>query len=243
MIRLDRLRHHYRPNPLPALDGVSFDIGAGGVFGLLGPNCAGKTTLLSLLAGRLALQSGEIFIDNTPLGIWRKQHPNGIAMAPRDYAFYPMLTLEANLEFFAEMKGLSRRARERSCLDALDFARLETAVGCLAGELPQSLQRRLNLVIALLGEPRIVLLDEPALGCDEESRDFLIDAAREYAEKGNTVIYASHQVEEIEMLASELAILDRGKVRTIGTLETVTQGGWSLEEVLLQMTHLDAIGS
>jgi ABC-2 type transport system ATP-binding protein len=224
MIRLDHLCYRYRPATPPALEDVALEIGRGGIFGLLGPNGAGKTTLISLLAGLLAPQGGEITIDGTPLALWRAAQPTAIALVPQDYAFYPTLTVMENLAFFAGVQGVSGGARQRNQAEALAFAQLEAVAGRRAGELSGGLRRRLNLAIGLTGAPRILLLAEPTVGVDPQSRHFLLEAVRRFAAAGGTVIYTSHYMEEVEALCAEVAIMDHGKVLVAGALAEVTRG-------------------
>ncbi|GHU34027.1 putative ABC transporter ATP-binding protein YfiL [Betaproteobacteria bacterium] len=224
MIHLDGLRYRYRPEAPLALNGVSLEIERGRIFGLLGPNGAGKTTLISLLAGLLTPQDGSMSIDDKPLAAWRAGQATAIALVPQDYAFYPMLTVAENLDFFAGVQGLSAQERKRHCAEALAFACLETVVNRRAGELSGGLRRRLNLAIGLTGAPDVLLLDEPTVGVDPQSRHFLLQAVQRFAAAGHTVLYTSHYMEEIEAVCSALAIMDDGKVLTAGTLADVRRG-------------------
>ncbi|MDR1854188.1 MAG: ABC transporter ATP-binding protein [Azoarcus sp.] len=237
MIRIDRLRYRYRPDAPWALDDVSLAIGRGRVFGLLGPNGAGKTTLISIFAGLLAVREGGIFIDDEPLAAWRTAHPNALALVPQDTAFYPMLTVAENLDFFAGAQGLPCRQRRENCERAVAFARLEAVVGRRAGELSGGLRRRLNLAIGLTGAPLILLLDEPAVGVDPQSRHFMLEAVARYAAEGGTVIYTSHYMDEVEAVCQELAIVDHGKVVASGDLASVRGDAANLEEAFMLLTH------
>jgi ABC-2 type transport system ATP-binding protein len=235
MIRLSKLRYHYRPDAPPALDGVSLNIERGSIFGLLGPNGAGKTSLLSLLAGLLKLQGGGIAVNGEPFAAWRARRPTAIALVPQDYAFYPMLTVAENLTFFAGVQGLPAQQRKRNCADAIAFACLESVVKRRAGELSGGLRRRLNLAIGLTGAPDVLLLDEPTAGVDPQSRHFLLEAVQRFAAAGHTVLYTSHYMEEVEAVCSELAIMDHGKVLKAGTLAEVT--GVEARALNLKLTH------
>ena len=219
MLRIRDLVHHYPQHAQAALAGLDLDIPAGCLFGLLGPNGAGKTTLISLVAGLLAQQSGTLEIDGQPLSDYRRAHPNAIALVPQDYAFYPMLTVTENLRFFAGVQGLSGAAGRERVAHALAAAQLEGVAGQLAEELSGGLRRRLNLAIGLLGDPRLLLLDEPTVGVDPQSRAFLLDTIRALAADGRTVIYTSHYMDEVEALCERIAIVDRGRVLAAGTLD------------------------
>jgi ABC-2 type transport system ATP-binding protein len=235
MIRLENLHHRYRPDIPPALDGVSIDIVHGSIHGLLGPNGAGKTTLISLLAGLLTPQEGRITIGGELLDDWRAARPNAIAQIPQDYAFYPMLTVAENLAFFAGVQGLPRQERQHQCARALAFSRLETVANQRAGELSGGLRRRLNLAIGLTGEPDILLLDEPTVGVDSQSRSFLLEAVRQFALSGRTVLYTSHYMEEVEAICSDVSIIDHGKVLLAGPIAEVKRDR-TLEQVFVELT-------
>ena len=196
-LKVDALSFRYPGAAEPALQEVSLEIPSGGVFGLLGPNGAGKTTLLSILAG---------------------QTREALALVPQEYAFYPMLTCRENLRFFGGVQGLhgDRLARRVAAVAAL--ARIEPVLGRRAGELSGGLKRRLNLAIGLLTEPAILLLDEPTVGVDPQSRAFLLDTIRSLAGPGRIVVYTSHYMEEVQALCDRVAILDHGRVLVSGAL-------------------------
>ncbi|MDP9897575.1 ABC-2 type transport system ATP-binding protein [Variovorax boronicumulans] len=219
MLELKHLGHRYPHATAPALADVSLAVPRGCVLGLLGPNGAGKTTLISHLSGALAVQSGEILIDGQPLQQVRAKTPTRIAVAPQDQAFYSMLTVAENLACFAAASRLSG-ARKRERIDAcMRFSQLESFAGVRADRLSGGLKRRLNLAIALLPEPELMLFDEPTVGVDPQSRAFILDAIKSLAQAGAAVIYASHYMEEIEAIADRVAILDHGRVLREGSLD------------------------
>jgi ABC-2 type transport system ATP-binding protein len=219
MLSIRELSFCYPQGQSAALDNVSFDLHRGEVLGLLGPNGAGKTTLIAHLSGALALQKGEIIFDGQALAQVRRATPTRIAIAPQEYAFYPMLTARENLKCFAaaaRLTGERRRLRIEACLG---FAQLERHADVRASRLSGGLKRRLNLAIALLPEPDLLLLDEPTVGVDPQSRAFLLDAVRTLAHAGTSVLYTSHYMEEIEAIASRAVIIDNGRVLCAGTLD------------------------
>ena len=219
MLAIAHLGHRYPKAPSAALVDVSLQAGRGKVLGLLGPNGAGKTTLISHLAGLLALQHGEILIDGEPLSAVRAKTPTRIAVAPQEYAFYPMLSVTENLACFAgagRLQGAKRQERIAACLA---FAQLERFADTRAEQLSGGLKRRLNLAIALLPEPELMLFDEPTVGVDPQSRAFVLDAIKTLATQGAAVIYTSHYMEEIEAIADDVVILDQGRVLRAGSLD------------------------
>jgi ABC-2 type transport system ATP-binding protein len=221
MLVIDGVSYRYRDAATPALQSVSLNMPANAVYGLLGPNGAGKTTLISLLAGLLATKQGAILFDGQPLATIRAADSRSIALVPQDYAFYPMLTVQENLRFFAGALGLNSSQTNTRIESAIAFARLEQVVAKRAEQLSGGLRRRLNLAIGLLGEPKLLLLDEPTVGVDPQSRHFLLDTIAALPASGTTVIYTSHYMEEIEAICQKIAIIDQGQVLCEGSLSDI----------------------
>jgi ABC-2 type transport system ATP-binding protein len=225
MLEIKDLGFRYQGADKPALDGVSLNAAHGQILGLLGPNGAGKTTLISHLSGALPVQHGSISVDGKPLAEIRRATPTRIAVAPQEYAFYPMLTVRENLDCFASAGGLEGARKQQRITECLAFAQLERFAKTRAERLSGGLKRRLNLAIALLPEPEFILLDEPTVGVDPQSRAFLLDAVKTLARNGAAVIYTSHYMEEIEAIADRVVIIDDGKMLCDGTLEELLGGG------------------
>ena len=243
MLSIDSVSYRYREAATPALQDVSLNIPAGGIYGLLGPNGAGKTTLISLLAGLLKTKDGRISLNDRPLAEARAANPRAIALVPQDYAFYPMLDVGENLRFFGGALGLNGKELKTQIAEAMAFARLEQVVGKRAEQLSGGLRRRLNLAIGLLGRPQLLLLDEPTVGVDPQSRHFLLDSIAALPAAGTTVIYTSHYMEEVEAICQRIAIIDQGQVLAEGTLEDILHSPEPLLEVHLEQPMPEAIAS
>lgn len=221
MLRFEDLHFRYPGASQPALEGAGFAVPEGEALGLLGPNGAGKTTLISIATGLLPEQRGTITFGNETLADLRRRAPHEVALVPQDNAFYPMLTVRENLRFFAQVQGVQgARLRDREAF-VLAFAQLEAFTDRRAGQLSGGLKRRLNLAIGLLADPTILLLDEPTVGVDPQSRHFLLEAIRDLQRTGRTIIYTSHYMDEIEAICGHVAILDLGRVLVAGTLGEV----------------------
>jgi ABC-2 type transport system ATP-binding protein len=225
MLSIRDLSFRYPAAEHPSLSGVSFDARQGEVLGLLGPNGAGKTTLIAHLAGLLPVESGQILIEQQSLAEARAAQPTCIAVAPQEYAFYAMLTVAENLDCFAGAGGLAGKEKAERLAACLAFAQLENYRNVRAERLSGGLKRRLNLAIALLHKPQILLFDEPTVGVDPQSRAFLLEAVRKLADDGCTVLYTSHYMEEVEAIADRVVILDHGRVLKAGTLSELLAGG------------------
>jgi len=226
MLTVENLSYRYPAAASAALDGVSMRAERGSVLGLLGPNGAGKTTLISILAGLRRPAAGRVAAGHQELGL-----------VPQELAFYPMLTVRENLRFFAGVQDLGG-ARLRERLEAVvAFARLDGALGQRAAELSGGLKRRLNLAIGLLTDPDLVLLDEPTVGVDPQSRAFLLESIGAMRAPARHIVYTSHYMEEVQAICDHVAILDAGRVLAAGPLATVLAGAASLEQVFLNLTN------
>ena len=225
MLAIQQLGYRYAGAADAALDDVSLQAERGEVLGLLGPNGAGKTTLISHLAGLLTVQQGTITIDGEPLAAVRARTPTRIAVAPQDYAFYPMLSVQQNLACFASAARIERGQRAERIGLCVATAQLENFLATRADQLSGGLKRRLNLAIALLPAPELILFDEPTVGVDPQTRAFVLDAIRALAERGAAVIYTSHYMEEIEAIADRVLILDHGRVLRDGRLDDLLAEG------------------
>lgn len=233
MLAIRNLSFRYPNANVAALCDVSFEARRGEVLGLLGPNGAGKTTLIAHLAGLLPLQSGDITVDQQALAVVRASQPTRIAVAPQEYAFYPSLSVAENLACFAGVGDLSGSEKKSRITDCLAFAQLERYAKVHANRLSGGLKRRLNLAIALLHRPELLLFDEPTVGVDPQSRAFLLQAIKRLSRDGCAVIYTSHYMEEVEAIADRVVILDQGVVLTQGALtELLKADGTQLQLAL-----------
>jgi len=200
-----------------AVDGISFDIRAGEIFGLLGPNGAGKTTTIGVIATILRPSGGAVRVDGQSatgeLGAVRKK----VGLVPQQICLYPSLTSEENLRFFGQMYGLSDEAlgaRVESMLELVGLSRRRhDRVATFSG----GMQRRLNLACGLIHEPELLLLDEPTVGLDPQSRERIFSAVEELAARGMAVLYTTHYMEEAERLCHRVAIMDEGRFVAEGT--------------------------
>ena len=237
MVSIDTLSYQYSPRTAPVLDGISLTVADGALFGLLGPNGAGKTTLLSLLTGLLRCPPGKIFLNGQDVAS-RRGPATGLALVPQEYAFYLPLTVGENLTFFAGVQGLPESQIAERVDHCARRAGIQDRLRERAGRLSGGLKRRLNLAIGLLSNPRLLLLDEPTVGIDPDSRHFILETIRDLNRERTTVIDTSHYMEEVEELCDRVAIMDHGRLLREGTLaELLVDGGGSLETLFLNLTR------
>ena len=216
LIGAEGLVYNYPGQSQPALDGVDVRLGRGQAVGLLGPNGSGKSTLINLLIGLRTPQGGRV----TRTG----DHAPVVAWVPQEYAFYPELTCRENLRLFARMLCMPPDETNRRVQDALERCMLHEFADRRARHCSGGVRRRLNLGIALLQKPDVLLLDEPTAGVDPQSRAFLLEHVRELVHAGTAVLYATHYMEEVSAVCSRILLLDHGRVLANGGLATLLAG-------------------
>jgi ABC-2 type transport system ATP-binding protein len=214
LVRVDGLRVRYAERW--ALDGVTFAVGRGEVVGLLGPNGAGKTTTLSVLATLRAPDAGTAEVAGRAVDREPAQARRMLGLVPQQVALYPTLTARENLQFFARLLGLPRRERDEAVAGALAVAGLAERADDVVASFSGGMQRRLNLACALLHTPRVLLLDEPTVGVDPQSRERIFTAVRKQAAAGAAVLYSTHYMEEAERLCDRVVLIDHGRVVAAG---------------------------
>lgn len=209
--------------PTVALDGVSFQVHEGETFGLLGPNGAGKTTLLSILSCLLEPTSGEVWLLGQRLLPGDRAVRRLIGIVPQELAVYGDLTARENLRFFGELYGLrgaTLRERVEAVLAAVALAdKGDDRVTTFSG----GMKRRLNLGAALVHGPRLLLLDEPTVGVDPQSRNHIFEEVRRLTAAGMTVLYTTHYMEEVQALCTRVGIMDHGRLEACDTLAQLLQ--------------------
>lgn len=202
---------------LVAVDGVSFEISAGETYGLLGPNGAGKTTCIAMLCGLLERDSGEVRLLGEPFSTRSVAAKRAIGYVPQDIAIYPELTARENLVFFGRLYGLSRRERGVRIAEVLEIIGLADRADDRTGEFSGGMKRRLNIGIGLLHGPKLLVLDEPTVGVDPQSRNSVLESVERLGAEGMAILYTTHYMEEAERLCDRIGIMDHGKIIAEGT--------------------------
>lgn len=216
MLEVDHLQKSY--GSVRAVQGVSLRASAGETIGLLGPNGAGKTTTVSMIAGLVRPDSGSVKIEGRPLAGDTDPIKRRIGLVPQDLALFDELTAQANLQLFAALYGLDGAAAKRSIGDALALVGLADRAHDRVSSYSGGMKRRLNLAAALLHDPQILLLDEPTVGVDPQSRNAIFDNLEVLKSRGKTLLYTTHYMEEAERLCDRVIIVDHGKVVADDTL-------------------------
>jgi linearmycin/streptolysin S transport system ATP-binding protein len=243
LLTLENVRKTY--GATVAVDGLSLTVARGEVLGLLGPNGAGKSTSVNLAVGLLAPDAGAVRIDGkgspTDPAVRRS-----IGVAPQALAVYDLLSGEENLHFFGEVYGLTGALLAERVRWSLDFVGLTDRRRDRVGTYSGGMKRRLNLAAALVHDPELVLLDEPTVGVDPQSRNQIFENILALKRLGRTLIYTTHYMEEAERLCDRVAIIDKGKLLALGSVQELLDAhgvkpkmvlqGPTLEEVFLHLT-------
>ena len=219
-----RLRKAF--DDLIAVDGVSFEIGQGETYGLLGPNGAGKTTSISMIGGLLERDGGTVTVAGEEMTTESTKAKAHIGLVPQDLAIYPDLTARENLRFFGRLYGMPKDALSARIDEVLAVIGLEDRGDDLSREFSGGMKRRLNIGIGLLHGPTLLILDEPTVGVDPQSRNAILESVEHLSDEGMAVLYTTHYMEEAERLCDRVAIIDQGQIKAEGTRrELITMVG------------------
>ncbi len=215
IVEVKNLSKKYNSNL--AVDNISFDVKEGEIFGLLGPNGAGKSTTISMLACLLEPTSGDAFIDGKsvrkdPMGVKKV-----IGLIPQDIALYPTLSAKENLHFWGKMYGLSGSLIKKRSNEILEIVGLSERAKDRIDTYSGGMKRRINIAAGLIHRPKLIMLDEPTVGIDPQTRINILETVVNLNKMGMTIIYTSHYMEEVEMLCNRIAIMDEGKIIAMGT--------------------------
>lgn len=221
-----------------AVDNISLNIEKGELFGLLGPNGAGKSTIISMLCGICSIDSGDILINGISVKKDPKKAKSFIGYVPQDIALFEDLSVQQNLEFFGGMYGLSKSKLKEKLEETLDVIALKDKRKSKVKTLSGGMKRRLNIACAIMHEPQIIVMDEPTVGIDPQSRNHILEFTKAInKEKNTTVIYTSHYMEEVEFLCNNLSIIDLGKVLVKGSKEDIIKSFTNDLEVVVKTSN------
>ena len=239
VVHLEQLTKQYIKSPKPAVSSLTLEIPEGSVFGLLGPNGAGKSTTVMILCGLMRPDAGSVSVMGEDMLEHGSMLRKKIGVAPQEIALFPSLTAYENLFYFGRMYGLSSTLIRTQIDKYLQIFGLNEKANKHVHTFSGGMKRRLNLIAALLHQPKLVILDEPTAGVDVQSRNLILDFLSDLKAQGTTIIYSSHVLEEAERICSHLGIIDEGKLITTGTRESVMAAHpdcRNLEQIFLKLT-------
>ena len=215
VLRCEGLRKRFGERQ--AVDGVGFHIDSGEAYGLLGPNGAGKTTTISMVCGILAADAGQVVVDGRPIDPGRTAVKGAIGYVPQDLAIYPDLSARENLAFFGRLYDLRGRELARRIDEVLEVVDLADRAKERTSNFSGGMKRRLNIGIGLLHRPRLLVLDEPTVGVDPQSRNAILASVEALSAEGMGILYTTHYMEEAERVCARVGIIDQGKIIAEGT--------------------------
>lgn len=208
-----------RYNGQLALDHVNIAVNKGEILGLLGPNGAGKTTSIRIMTTLATADSGEVLLFGEPLRGSARLQKQRMGIVPQELAIFDLLSARENIEYFGRLYGLSGAALCAGIDEALRFVGLTDTGKKPAGKFSGGMKRRLNIGCAIVHRPELIIMDEPTVGIDPQSRNHILEFVRQYSRQGATIIYTSHYMEEVERLCSRICIMDTGRIIAEGSVE------------------------
>lgn len=233
VVKVEKLVKRYKE--LIALDHLELDIKEGEIFGLLGPNGSGKTTCINCILGLLAFDKGEITLFGKKLCNDVKRQ---IGVVMQNVAVHDELSVKENIDYFCGLYISDKSTREQYVKDAIAFTGLEDYVKFKPKKLSGGLLRRLNIACGIAHKPKLIIMDEPTVAVDPQSRNKILEGIEELNRQGATVIYTSHYMEEVEQICSRIAIIDKGKNIAIGTKEELKKLIKNTETITIEAAGL-----
>lgn len=236
-----------------AVNDIDLEVNKGEIFGILGPNGAGKSTLIGMICGLIKRTSGEIIYEEKETKI--RKFKENIGIVPQDFALYWDLTAEENIEFFCSLYGFRGKDLKTRVNNVLDFVGLTDVRNKKASEFSGGMKRRLNIGCAIAHSPKLIIMDEPTVGIDPQSRNHILKSVLKLRDEGATVIYTSHYMQEVDDICDRIAIVDKGNVIAEGTSEelknligdkrvfniTVKEKIDNFEDKLLEITGIEKV--
>ena len=217
MIHIENLVKRY--GDLVALNHLNLDIHEGEIFGLLGPNGSGKTTAINCLLSLLKYDKGTIEVFGQPMTPESYQVKQQIGIVLQNVAVFDELTVYENIDYFCGLYVSDKHRRKEQVNEAIQFVGLEDYCKTRPGKLSGGLLRRLNIACGIAHKPRLIIMDEPTVAVDPQSRNKILEGIQKLNEQGSTIIYTSHYMEEVEQICTRIAIMDHGRVIASGTTE------------------------
>ena len=239
VLEIDNVFKNY--GAIKAVRGVSFDLEAGEIYGLLGPNGAGKSTLINMICGLLNISQGEIRLFGERVGRSNAKIKSKLGLVPQDIAVYNNLTAADNIKFFCGLHGYRGKDLKERSEKALAYVGLLDKADTLPVTFSGGMKRRLNIACAIAHTPKLIILDEPTVGIDPQSRNHILESIKKLNEKGATIIYTSHYMEEVEAICTRVGVIDHGKLIAMGTKEELKDAVSNINRIIVTLEEQTAV--
>jgi ABC-2 type transport system ATP-binding protein len=239
MLKVENLYKSF--GKINAVDGVSFEVKKGDVFGLLGPNGAGKSTTISMISTLLSPSSGEILYDGKSIFDNQKSVRQKLGVVPQEIALYPTLSGYENLRFWGSIYGLKGDLLKKRIDEVSDIIELNGRLKDRVDKYSGGMKRRLNIGAALLHMPEMLIMDEPTVGIDPQSRNHILDTVLKLNKQGITIIYTSHYMEEVEYLCNKVCIMDEGKIIASGSQDELVEMIREKTQINVRLNRVDEV--
>lgn len=220
------------------VDHVNVSIQEGEIFGLLGPNGAGKSTTISMICGLLKMDGGDIVIDGLSVNSHALEVKRRIGLVPQDLALYNTMTAAENVTFFGRLYGLRGKLLKERVDEALAFTGLSDRAKEKPATFSGGMKRRLNIACAIMHHPKLIIMDEPTVGIDPQSRNHILESVKALNQLGSTVIYTSHYMEEVAAICDRVAIMDKGHIIACGTEKELRERVSKDEKIVIKGTNI-----
>ncbi|TCK92756.1 ABC-2 type transport system ATP-binding protein [Natranaerovirga hydrolytica] len=205
------------------LDNISFEVYEGEVLGLLGPNGAGKTTTIKALIGLIGIDAGEIHLLGEKQNVNNIQLKQNIGLVTQEITVFDDLSAEENLKYFGGLYGIKGKELQKRVQEVLEFVGLLEYAKKSPRKFSGGMSRRLNIACALVHRPKFLIMDEPTVGIDPQSRNYILESVKRLAKEGTTILYTSHYMEEVQAISTRIIIMDQGNIIANGTLKELVQ--------------------
>lgn len=237
LLEIQNLKKRYKD--FVAVDNLNLNVEEGEIYGLLGPNGAGKSTTINTIIGLTKVNGGQIKIFGKKFSGTETDIKKQIGVVPQDIAVFEELSAYENVEFFGKLNGLRGAVLKERVKEALDFTGLWDRKKDKPGQYSGGMKRRLNIACAIVHRPKLIIMDEPTVGIDPQSRNHILESVKKLNEMGSTVIYTSHYMEEIEALCSRITIIDHGKEIATGTNEELKELILNEDKIDMELSHIN----
>lgn len=237
LLEIKNLKKKYKD--FTAVNDLNLSVKEGEIYGLLGPNGAGKSTTINTITGLTRIDGGEVFIFGKNLNGNETEIKRNIGVVPQDIAVFEELSAYENVDFFGRLNGLKGSLLKERVKEALDFTGLWDRKDDRPSQYSGGMKRRLNIACAIVNRPKLIIMDEPTVGIDPQSRNHILQSVRKLNELGSTIIYTSHYMEEVEEICTKITIVDHGKEIATGTAEELKELISNDEKVALELSKVD----